>query len=474
MAAIQTMSDSDLQRMWELAKVSLAKKISPTHFKAWIEHSARLAEIDEINKKVVIDVKSSVALNAIEKYVKASLSDIFTDFLGESHEALFRVKAASFQNAHSMTAVKKVQTMPETTGSLLDPENAYNTRLKKAIDNAGLNDKYTFETFVIGANNQLAHAAATAVAGSLGTAYNPLFIYGTVGVGKTHLMQAVARRALEKDPDRKILYVSSETFLNAMVDSIRSKKTAEFRNQYRKLDLLMIDDIQFISDWEAAQNELFHTFNVLYEAGKQIILASDKPPSEIRNLADRLRSRFEGGMVADVTAPDYETRVAILTKHNEEQLDTRLPQEALEVIASYVESNIRQLFGAYNKVHTYAKVTKAPVDRLIVEKILGHERELARKKVKVEDILDKVGEEFGITIGQLKSSTRAASVVLPRQVCMYLIRDILHYPLERVARSLKRSDHTTVLHAVDKVIKLMENDHHLRAQVVAIKQQLLK
>jgi chromosomal replication initiator protein len=466
-----SLSEKDLQKLWDLVKISLAKRIAPESFKAWIEHSSRLAEIE--NQKVVIDVRNSLTLQWCEKYVRSHFVEIFSEFLGAPHEPMLRVRAASFQSTTSMTP-KKVTPVQETTGSLLDPNNAYELRLKKAIQDTGLNEKYTFDSFIIGTNNQLAHAAATAVAHSLGTAYNPLFIYGTVGVGKTHLMQAVARKVLEKDPDKKILYASSETFLNSMVDSIRTKKTAEFRNQYRKLDLLMIDDIQFISQWEAAQNELFHTFNVLYEAGKQIILASDRPPSEIQNLADRLRSRFEGGMVADVTAPDYETRIAILTKFNEEQVEAHLPQEALEVIATYVENNVRQLIGSYNKVFTYAKVTKAPVDRSIVEKILGHERELARKKVKVEDILERVGDEFGITVGQMKSSTRAASVVLPRQISMYLIRDILHYPLEKVARSLKRSDHTTVLHAVEKVLKMMENDHHLRAQVVTIKQQLLK
>lgn len=459
------LSEQDIQKLWGLIKLSLAKKFQPELYKAWIEHGTKLSDI--VNEKVTLDVRNSLTLQWLEKYAKSILNEIFAEFLGGKPEIILQVKSASFQSGAA--AVQK----KEEPGKLLDAQNAYEVRLKKAIEESGMNEKYTFDSFIIGNNNQLAHAAATAVAGSLGSAYNPLFIYGTVGVGKTHLMQAVGRKILEKDPDKKVYYCSSETFLNAMIESIHAKKTAEFRNQYRKLDLLMIDDIQLISTWEAAQNELFHTFNTLHQAGKQVILASDRPPAEINNLAERLRSRFEGGMVADITTPDYETRVAILTKFNDLQ-DPRLPQEALEIIGASVENNVRQLIGSYNKVHTYMKVTNAPVDKLVVEKILGHDREMARRRIKVEDVLDKVSTEFQVPVSQLKSSTRAASIALPRQVCMFLIRDILNYPLEKVARALKRSDHTTVLHAIEKVNKLMANDHHLRAQIVAIKNELLK
>lgn len=462
------LSPKETQKLWELVKISVAKKITPESYKAWVEHGARLDTIE--NNLVVIDVRNSLTLQWLDKNIKTICQTIFSELFNAKHEISFRINPLVFASGSSNITPKKHQPIE---GQLLNPETAYEMKLKKAVESSGINDKYTFDTFIIGANNQLAHAAAMAAAHSLGSAYNPLFIYGTVGVGKTHLMQAVARKVLEKDPDKKIAYVSSETFLNEMIESIRSKKTGEFRNQYRKLDLLMIDDIQFISQWEAAQNELFHTFNILYDAGKQIILASDRPPSEIQNLADRLRSRFEGGMVADVTAPDYETRIAILTKHNDTQ-EIKLPHESIEVIAEYIESNVRLLMGSYNKVHTYMKVTNQPVDRLTTEKILGAERDQMRKKIKPEDILQKVATEFGVSVGQLKSTTRAASVALPRQICMFMIRDILNYPLEKVARALKRSDHTTVLHAIDKLNKMMTNDHHLRAQIVTMKNELLK
>jgi len=456
----------EAQKLWEMGKLSLSRRIAPEMYKAWIEHNTKLAEISA--DEIILDVRNGLTLQWIEKYAKHTIAELFTEFLGSSRRVTCRVTPTQF-----LTKQSQLKRINPTDMGLLDPKNSYDTKLKKAIAESGLNEKYTFETFIIGTNNQLAHAAAMAVASSLGSAYNPLFVYGTVGVGKTHLMQAIGRKVIERDPEKKILYCSSETFLNEMVDSIRNKRQAEFRNQYRKLDLLMIDDIQFISQWEAVQNELFHTFNILYDAGKQIILASDRPPTEIHNLADRLRSRFEGGMVADVTAPDYETRVAILKKYNDEQ-DPKLSFECLEAIAGSVEDNIRQLIGSYNKVHTYVKVTNSQIDKIIVDKILGYDREQARKKIKPEDIISIVAEEFQSTPVQLKSSTRTAAVVLPRQVSMFLIRDILNIPLEAVARLLKRTDHTTVLHAINRISELMIIDHHLRTQITKLKNQILK
>jgi len=455
------------QKLWEMGKLSLAKKFAPELYKAWIEHSTKLSEIS--SNEIVLDVRNGLTLQWIEKYAKQTIAEMFTEFLGTPLRVTCRVSPTEFQSKQK-TQPQKIN--PVGMG-LLDPKNSYDNKVKKAITDSGLNEKYTFETFIIGSNNQLAHAAALAVSNSLGSAYNPLFVYGTVGVGKTHLMQAIGRKVLERDPDKRVLYCSSETFLNEMVDSIQSKKPAEFRNKYRKLDLLMIDDIQLISKWEAVQQELFHTFNVLHDAGKQIILASDRPPAEINNLAERLRSRFEGGMVADVTSPDYETRVAILKKYNEEQ-ETKLSFESLEAIASSVEDNIRQLIGAYIKVQTYAKVTNMQVDKFIVEKILGYDREQARKKIRPEDILSLVAEEFQVSVSQLKSTTRTATVVLPRQVCMFLIRDVLNMPLESVAKILKRSDHTTVLHAISRIEELMVMDHHLRTQVTKLKNSILR
>ncbi|MFZ6022640.1 MAG: chromosomal replication initiator protein DnaA [Patescibacteria group bacterium] len=458
-------SPQEMQKLWDLVKFSLSKKFSPESYKAWIAHSTKLRGVED--GKIIIAVRNNLTLQWLEKNAREQLSLIFRDVLGEGSELSLEVNQEVFESK-----LLAKDTLPKI-GNLLTQAAETEDKLHKAIREAGLNEKFTFESFIVGNNNQIAHAAAQAVTSNIGQQYNPLFVYGSVGVGKTHLMHAIGHAVLARDVTKKIYYCSSETFLNEMVESIRSKKTAEFREKYRKLDILMIDDIQFISKWEGAQEEIFHTFNVLSGASKQIILASDRPPAQIQNLADRLRSRFEGGMMIDIIPPDYETRVAILANFNKDH-SPPLSLECLEAIASLVEDNIRQLIGAYNKVYTYATVTNTQMDRVTVEKIIGVDQEAARKKVDVEDVLIKVADSFGVTVGQMKSSTRTAEVALPRQIAMYLIRDILNYPLERVARSLKRTDHTTVLHAVDKVTKLMTNDHLLRTQIVGIKNSILK
>lgn len=460
-----TVSTQEMQKLWDLVKFSLSKKFSPESYKAWIAHSTKLHGVED--GKIVIAVRNNLTLQWLEKNAREQLSLIFRDVLGEGSELSLEVNQDAFE-----AKLQAKDTLPKI-GNLLTQAAETENKLQRAIREAGLNEKFTFESFVVGNNNQIAHAAAQAVTSNIGQQYNPLFVYGSVGVGKTHLMHAIGHAVLVRDVTKKIHYCSSETFLNEMVESIRSKKTAEFREKYRKLDILMIDDIQFISKWEGAQEEIFHTFNVLSGANKQIILASDRPPAQIQNLADRLRSRFEGGMMIDIIPPDYETRVAILANFNKDH-SPPLSLECLEAIASLVEDNIRQLIGAYNKVYAYSTITNTPMDRVTVEKIIGVDQEAARKKVDVEDVLIKVADSFGVTVGQMKSTTRTAEVALPRQIAMYLIRDILNYPLERVARSLKRTDHTTVLHAVDKVTKLMTNDHLLRTQIVSIKNSILK
>jgi chromosomal replication initiator protein len=460
-----TITSQEMQKLWELVKFSLSKRFSPESYKAWIEHSTKLSDVSE--GKVIISVRNSLALQWLEKNAREQLSLIFRDVLGDGNELSLEVNQAMFE-----TKIPIKDTMPKV-GDLLTQVEEKEQKIQKAIKVSGLNEKFTFDSFVVGNNNQIAHAAAQAVTQHLGQEYNPLFIYGSVGVGKTHLMQAIGRAVLDQDATKKIFYCSSETFLNEMIESIKTRKTAEFREKYRKLDILMIDDIQLISKWEGAQEEIFHTFNVLSGANKQIILASDRPPAQINNLADRLRSRFEGGMLIDIIPPNYETRVAILANYNKDH-SPPLSLECLETIATLVEDNVRQLIGAYNKVYTYAKITNTPMDRATVEKIVGVDQEAARKKVNVEEILEKVADSFGVTVGQMKSSSRTAAIALPRQIAMYLIRDILNYPLERVARALKRTDHTTVIHAVDKVGKLVTNDHLLRTQIVGIKNSILK
>lgn len=459
-----SLTQKEVGKLWELVKMSLSKKFAPDSYKAWIEHSTKLVEVRGDVAKIV--VLNKISLNWINKHAVQVIQDIFKDIIGGITQIEYIVDK-SFFNTERKEEVKPM-------GPLLDPDNAYESKFNKAIVSSGLNPKFTFESFVVGRNSQIAHAAGQAIAQSPGGQdYNPLFIYGSVGVGKTHLMHAIGITILQKNPERKVYYCSSEAFLNSLVEAIKTRKTSEFRDHYRKLDVLMVDDIQLISRWESVKEELFHTFNILYGAGKQIIFASDRPPAQIPNIEDRLRSRFEGGMLADITPPDYETRLVILNNYNLEH-NPQLSQECLEAIASMVEDNIRQLIGAYNKVFTFAKVTQTELDRISVERIIGTDLEQSKRKVKVEDILEKVADAYGVTVGMIKSDSRTASIVLPRQISMFLIRDILNYPLERVAQLLRRSDHTTVIHAVDKVKKMMLDDHNLRTQVVGIKNTLLR
>lgn len=328
----------------------------------------------------------------------------------------------------------------------------------EVLKKAQLNPKYVFSNFIVGSNNRLADAVAEAVVDNLGEAYNPVFFYGNTGVGKTHLMQAIGNEVINKYPNKKVVYISIEQFLNEMVEAIRTKRNEEFRNKYRAVDLLIIDDVQFVETYPRTQEELFHTFNTLYQANKQIVLASDRPPKEIRNITDRLRSRFEGGMVADIQAPDYETRLAILEQHlADSHLKVDIPREYLELIAKNVENNIRELEGALTKVITLFKLGTNPTYEEI-GRTLQIDIESKRKKISPAKVLKCVSEVFDVKLSDIKGDRRTAYVAQCRQVVMYILRNELAMPLERVASEVNRKDHTTVLHACDKIQKLREKD----------------
>lgn len=319
-----------------------------------------------------------------------------------------------------------------------------------------LNPKYTFDTFVVGTHNQLAHAAAIAIANNPGNAYNPFFIYGNVGLGKTHLMQSIGNQVLAANPNAKILYSATETFLNEMVQSIRTQKNNQFREKYRALDVLILDDIQFLSNKEGLQEEFFNTFNSLYQAGRQIILASDRPPGEISHLEDRIRSRFEGGLVADIKNPNIETRIAILQKKLIERNEF-LPESVLATVAEVIDTNIRELEGALLKVlihyQTAGNLTASDIQNILGAKIL-----MKRKKVNPLDIMKTVCEELQIDLKDVKSSKRNYDIAFARQVCMYLLKDILNLQLIKIAKHVGRKDHTTVMHGINKIEEMLGND----------------
>ena len=343
------------------------------------------------------------------------------------------------------------------------------------LQNANLNPKYTFDSFVVGANNNLAHAASLAVAESPGEIYNPLFIYGGVGLGKTHLMQSIANFILKNNPKAKILYVTSEKFTNELIDAIRNKNnisTTEFREKYRNNDVLLIDDIQFIIGKESTQEEFFHTFNTLHEAKKQIIISSDKPPKEIETLEERLRSRFEWGLTVDIQSPDYETRMAILRK-KEEMEGYNIDNEVIKYIATNIKSNIRELEGALTKIVALSRLNKCDITLELAEEAL---KDIispnAQREVTPDLIIQVVSDHFGLTPLDISSQKRNKEIVYPRQIVMYLCRDMTATPLQTIGRYLGGRDHTTIIHGAEKITGDMAKDDTLRNTIEILKKKI--
>ena len=344
------------------------------------------------------------------------------------------------------------------------------------LQNANLNPKYTFDSFVVGANNNLAHAASLAVAESPGEIYNPLFIYGGVGLGKTQLMPCIANFILKNNPKAKILYVTSEKFTNELIDAIRNKNnisTTEFREKYRNNDVLLIDDIQFIIGKESTQEEFFHTFNALHEAKKQIIISSDKPPKEIETLEERLRSRFEWGLTVDIQSPDYETRMAILRK-KEEMEGYNIDNEVIKYIATNIKSNIRELEGALTKIVALSKLEKnREINIALAEKAL---KDIIapgdKKEVTPEFIIEVVADHFNLTPLDIISQRRNKEIVYPRQIAMYLCRNMTDTGLQNIGKSLGGRDHTTILHGIDKIAADLEGNPTLQNTIDILKKKI--
>ena len=342
-------------------------------------------------------------------------------------------------------------------------------------ENANLNNKYKFDTFVVGSNNKFAHSAALAVAESPGEVYNPLYIYGGAGLGKTHLMHSIGHFVLEQNNNKKVLYVTSEQFTNEVVESIRSGNAAamtKLREKYRTVDVLLIDDVQFIIGKESTQEEFFHTFNVLHSAGKQIILSSDKPPKELETLDERFRSRFEWGLIADIQPPDYETRMAIL-RNNAETYDREIDDEIIQYIATNIKSNIRELEGALNKVMANSRLNNKELTIALAEDAL---KDIIYpdqvREITPNTIIDVVSEHFNVSRDDITSKKRSQEYVLPRQIIMYLSRTMTNASLQTVAALLGKKDHTTIIHGVDKIGEMIKTDEDLRNKIETIKKKL--
>ena len=340
------------------------------------------------------------------------------------------------------------------------------------ISNKTLNPKYTFETFVVGNNNRFAHAAAIAVGDKPGESYNPLFLYGGVGLGKTHLMQAIGNRILQNNRSAKILYVTSEKFTNQLINAIKDNKNEVFRNKYRTIDVLLIDDIQFIAGKERVQEEFFHTFNALYEDKKQIIISSDKPPREIQFLEDRLKSRFEWGLLADISCPDYETRLAILRKKAQEEKIV-VDDNILANIANKIDSNIRELEGVFNKIIATASLTHTPITIELAENTINEFKAASEKVLSSDFVKETVAKYFNINKDDLASNKRSNEIAFPRQIAMYLCREVANMSYPKIGEDFGNRDHSTVMHACKKIEKEVKEKNNTKLIVESVKNIIL-
>ncbi|MBP3610090.1 MAG: chromosomal replication initiator protein DnaA [Lachnospiraceae bacterium] len=392
------------------------------------------------NDAIIISVDDSKIEASMINFVKSRYGQFLKTAIAEMFNQEFDLQFVLSSNAPAKTEPLKVK------------NESYNN----------LNSKYTFDSFVIGNNNKFAHAASLAVAESPAEVYNPLFIYGGVGLGKTHLMHAVAHYILDNNPESKVVYVTSEKFTNELIQAIRNQTTMEFKDKYRNVDVLLIDDIQFISGKESTQEEFFHTFNALHEAKKQIIISSDRPPKEIKTLEDRLRSRFEWGIIADIQAPDYETRMAILNKKTEAD-GIAIEPLILEYIATNVKSNIRELEGSLNKLIGLSRLKKKEINiELAAEAIQDIISADAQRTVTLTYIVDIVADHFSLTPQEIYSKNRSNKIAYPRHIAMYLCRKHLGISLVDIGKSFGDRDHTTVMHGVTKIEEALKEDLSLQ------------
>lgn len=424
-------------------------ELSDVSFNTWLK-PLKIHTVD--NDIVTILVQSKEFIQYIEKKFQLHIKVAISELTGLDCEIKF-ITPEDIPNTSSVHEIKQ----------------------SSNYANTNLNPKYTFDTFVVGKNNNFAHAASLAVAESPGEIYNPLFLYGGVGLGKTHLMHSIAHFILNHDPSKKILYVTSEEFTHEVIDSIRNGNNAamtKFRDKYRNIDVLLVDDIQFIIGKEATQEEFFHTFNSLHGAGKQIIISSDKPPKDMDILEDRIRSRFEWGLIADISLPDYETRMAILRK--KEELDGYdLDDSIIEYIATNIKSNIRELEGSLNKIIAFSNLEKKEVTLELAEQVLKDIISPNEKKIITpEYIINVVSEHFDVTPENIKSSKRSEKITRPRQIVMYLLREMADYKYQQIAQVLGKKDHTTIMSGVKKIEKDMKDSPELQNTINVLKKKL--
>jgi chromosomal replication initiator protein len=450
----------DTRQVWRAALGELQVSLSPANFETWLRDTAL---VDVEDNRFRIAVPNGFAKDWLESRYRPLISQTLARIVGYSTVVEFVTIATPDTPAAPADGTHGPSPAPQAVR--LEP-----TRVGGEGGTTNLNPRYTFANFIVGSANRLAHAASLSVAERPGHAYNPLFLYGGVGLGKTHLMHAIGNQVIAKFPRKRVVYATSEKFTNEFITSIQQGKIDEFRARYRRIDLLLIDDIQFIADKERTQEEFFHTFNAIHEDGKQIVLSSDRPPKQIVTLEERLRSRFEWGLIADLTAPDLETRIAILRSKAEEGA-VPITSDVVEFIARKVVSNIRELEGALNRIVAYASMGAMPISIELAQAVLSNVLYNPKKRqVTPERIAKAVSDYYGVPMDVLQGQKRDKAIVVPRQIAMFLMREETDVSLLRIGAELGGRDHSTVLHACDKITRESSVNDELRREIAAVRE----
>jgi chromosomal replication initiator protein len=480
------------QQLWQTVLGDMKARLNRSAFENWLRPTTIVAfENDVATVAAANSFGASTLQTRYAAQIEGVLSEIvgrpiqvqFTVLNGDSHEDEDESDAVANSASEDGSGRKLVfgEASPPARQGKRGHDQANHSELARAKSkqleltanaNHGLNPRYVYEHYVVGSSNRLAHAASQSVAERPGGQYNPFFVHGGVGLGKTHLLHAIGHRAIELHPGITVSYVSSERFTNELINSIRANRMEEFRARYRLIDILMIDDIQFIAGKESTQEEFFHTFNELYQSGKQVVISSDRPPKAMSALEDRLKSRFEGGLIADVQLPDYEMRTAIL-RAKADELGAKVPDDVAEYIAQKDQSNIRELEGALNKVLAFSQITgQALTLQLAMEALTDASISNRRRTVTSANVVDAVSRHYDVTLRELTGRARTKEIVLPRQVAMYLLREETGSSLVDIGHELGKRDHTTVMHGITKIERELTTNTSLRTQIMAIREAL--
>ncbi|MMZ51360.1 Chromosomal replication initiator protein DnaA [compost metagenome] len=440
---------TNVKELWDTTLSHIQTRISKPSFETWLK-STKASSLDD----------STLLITAPNEFTRDWLESRYSELISETlYEVTGKVITIKFviPTSNSQQSETDIDSVPSSKGNRNNSHDDYPQTM--------LNAKYTFDTFVIGAGNRFAHAASLAVAEAPAKAYNPLFIYGGVGLGKTHLMHGIGHYVLEQKPNARVVYLSSEKFTNEFINSIRDNQTVNFRNKYRNVDILLIDDIQFLAGKEQTQEEFFHTFNALHEESKQIVISSDRPPKEIPTLEDRLRSRFEWGLITDIQPPDLETRIAILRKKAKAE-NLEIPNEVMVYIANQIDTNIRELEGALIRVVAYSSLINRDIDTELAMEALKDIIPFNKPRIiNIAVIQQVVGEYFDLKMEDFKAKKRTKSVAFPRQIAMYLSRELTDYSLPKIGEEFGGRDHTTVIHAHEKITQILQSDRQMQATV---------